>query len=57
MKNNWEFLDLFIPVIRNDYRIKETYNHNIENKVETKITVISDKYDESTSMQEILGWK
>lgn len=57
MKNNWELLDLLIPVIRNDYRIIETYNHNIKNKVETKITVISGKYDESTSMQEILGWK
>ncbi|MCI4139081.1 thioesterase domain-containing protein [Bacillus vallismortis] len=57
LKNNRELLNLFIPVIRNDYRIIETYNHNIKNKVETKMTVISGKYDESISMQEILGWK
>lgn len=57
LKNNRELLNVFIPVIRNDYRIIETYNHNIKNKIETKMTVISGKYDESISMQEILGWK
>jgi surfactin synthase thioesterase subunit len=55
--NNQELLDLFLPILRADFKVNETYKYLDKNcKLGTDITVINGKQEEM-SLDEITGWK
>ncbi|NUI24484.1 MULTISPECIES: thioesterase II family protein [Bacillus amyloliquefaciens group] len=55
---NYELMKLFLPVIRNDYKLIESYNHNIKKKLSNvTLTVLTGKFDESITIGEVEGWK
>ncbi len=55
--NNKELLELFLPIIRSDFKILETYNHEQrEDKIQCDVSILNGKRD-SINLQEILAWK
>lgn len=52
-----ELLEIFIPIIRNDFKILETYKYKKrENKIECNVSVLNGKKD-TIKLDEILAWK
>lgn len=52
-----ELLEIFLPIIRNDFKILETYNYKKrENKIECDVSILNGKQD-SINLEEILAWK
>lgn len=55
--NNKELLDLFLPIIRSDFKILETYNYKErEDKIQCDVSILNGKKD-SINLDEILAWK
>jgi surfactin synthase thioesterase subunit len=55
--NNKELLQVFLPIIRNDFKILENYTYKErENKIECDISILNGKQD-NISLEEILAWK
>ncbi len=53
---NRELLDLFLPVVRNDYRLIETYHPAGEPKIAAPIQVFCGDRDEDASRAGLLAW-
>jgi len=54
---NKELLEIVLPIIRNDYKILETYNYEErEKKIECDVSILNGKQD-SINLEEILTWK
>ncbi len=52
-----ELLELFLPILRADFKVNETYQYIDKNcKLNTDITVINGKQEQLT-LDEITGWK
>ncbi len=46
LSNNKELLDIFIPIIRNDFKILENYNYEKkEDKIECDVSILNGKQD------------
>ncbi len=57
LSNNEELLDIFIPIIRNDFKILENYNYEKkEDKIECDVSILNGKQD-SINLEEILAWE
>jgi len=55
--NNKELLEIFLPIIRNDFKILELYKYKErENKIECDVSILNGKKD-SISLVEILAWR
>lgn len=55
--NNKELLEIYIPIIRNDFKILETYEYKERtNKIECNISILNGKQD-SINLEDILAWK
>ncbi|HHX70427.1 MAG TPA: thioesterase [Gallicola sp.] len=56
--SNKELLDLFLPVLRADYRLIESYTHNgnVLN-LNCDITVLNGKYDDYIIGKDVQGWR
>ncbi|MBU3179086.1 thioesterase [Clostridium estertheticum] len=56
MKNK-ELLEIFLPIIRSDFKILETYKYKERrNKIECDVSILNGKQD-SINLEEILTWK
>ncbi|GKX65194.1 thioesterase II family protein [Inconstantimicrobium mannanitabidum] len=54
--NNKELLDLFIPILKNDFKILETYEYiEKEKKIQCDISILNGKQD-SITLKDILAW-
>lgn len=54
---NKELLEIFLPVIRSDFKILENYNYKErEDKIECDVSILNGKQD-SINLEEILAWK
>lgn len=55
--NNREFLEIFMPILRNDFKIVENYTcEKKEYKIECDVSIFYGKQD-SIKLEEILAWK
>jgi surfactin synthase thioesterase subunit len=55
--NDEELLHIFVPIIRNDFRILENYNYKKrKTKISCDVTIINGRKD-SISIGDILAWK
>lgn len=55
--NNQELFEIFLPIIRNDFKILENYIYNKrENKIDCDVSILNGNKD-SISLEEILEWK
>jgi surfactin synthase thioesterase subunit len=56
--NNKELLDLFLPVLRSDYRLVETYKHQSSIlKLNCDISVLYGKHDHYVEKKDLLEWQ
>jgi len=54
---NKELLEIFIPIIRSDFKILENYKYNErKNNIECNVSVLNGKQD-AIKLEEILAWK
>ncbi|OOM73639.1 linear gramicidin dehydrogenase LgrE [Clostridium puniceum] len=52
-----ELLEIFIPIIRNDFKILEKYKYRErKNKIECNVSILNGKQDD-IKLEEILSWK
>ena len=57
LMNNQELLQIFIPIIRSDFKILETYNYKErEEKLQCDVSILNGKQD-SINLEELLAWK
>jgi len=57
LMNNQELFQIFVPIIRNDFKILENYMYNErENKIACDVSILNGKED-SINLEEILEWK
>jgi surfactin synthase thioesterase subunit len=57
LMNNQELLQIFLPIIRSDFKILETYNYEErEEKIQCDVSILNGKQD-SINLEEILTWK
>ncbi len=57
LMNNQVLLQIFLPVIRSDFKNIESYNYEKkENKIECDVSILNGKQD-SINLKEILAWK
>jgi len=54
---NKELLDLFLPILRSDYKLVETYRHEGDSKVDCDITVLNGKYDNLVIEKGVERWQ
>ncbi len=55
---NKELIDLFLPILRADYKIVEEYEHKPkERKFNHEITVIGGKKDEHVTLEDLNEWR
>ncbi|MBX4266071.1 thioesterase II family protein [Clostridium estertheticum] len=55
--NNQEVLQIFLPIIRSDFKIVETYNYKKrEEKILCDVSILNGKHD-SIDLEGILAWK
>lgn len=58
LMKNQELLEIFIPIIRSDFKILENYKYKErENKIECNVSVLNGKQDTAIKFDEILEWK
>jgi medium-chain acyl-[acyl-carrier-protein] hydrolase len=55
--NNDELLDLFLPIIKNDFSIYETYNFSESKPFPCDILALSGMEDKTVTPEEILAWE
>lgn len=54
---NRELLDLFVPILRADFKIAEIYEYNAhDDKIQCECTVVNGRSDRSISKQDITMW-
>jgi len=54
---NEEILKLFLPILRNDFRLVETYKHNGDKlKLNCEMSILNGKYDDFVASKEIELW-
>lgn len=52
-----ELLEVLLPILKNDFKITETYEHNGKvNPFDYNITVLVEK-DEEVNAEQMFGWK
>jgi len=51
-----ELLNLVLPIIRNDYKLCETYSYKPHNKIDIPITVFGGKFDKDIEEEHLLQW-
>ena len=57
MKNK-ELSEIYLPIIRSDFMITETYNYEErEEKIACDISILNGKQDTSINLKDILNWK
>ncbi len=57
LMNNQELLQIFLPIIRSDFKILETYNfEEREEKIQCDVSILNGKQD-TINLKEILAWK
>lgn len=57
LMNNQELLQIFLPIIRSDFKILETYNYKErKEKIHCDVSILNGKQD-SINLKEILAWK
>ncbi|WP_270344372.1 thioesterase II family protein [Bacillus mobilis] len=57
LMDNQELLQLFLPIIRSDFKIIEDYKYiGREDKIECNVSILNGKQD-SIKLEEILAWK
>jgi len=57
LTNNRELLQIFLPIIRSDFKIIETYNYEErENKIECDVSILNGKQD-SIKSEDLAAWK
>lgn len=54
---NEELLELFLPIIRSDFSISETYHSPTVKQIPCNITHLSGREDKTLSEQDIMEWK
>lgn len=54
--DNQELLHFFLPILRADFQLVETYKYVEKNKFDFDITIINGNKDDLT-LQEIIGWQ
>ncbi len=54
--NNDELLDLFLPIIKNDFSISESYLCTDSSPLPCDILALSGTHDQTVTEEEILGW-
>lgn len=54
--NNDELLDLFLPIIKNDFSIYENYNFLESEKIPCDILALSGDQDQTVTQEEIFAW-
>lgn len=55
---NTELVNLFLPIIRSDYKLVETYTHDRDIlKLNCDITVLNGKYDDYVKVQDARRWQ
>ena len=55
--NNNEILDLFLPIIKSDFSIYETYNFSESKPFPCDILALSGMEDKTVTTEDILGWE
>lgn len=57
LMNNQELLQIFLPIIRSDFKILETYNYKKrKEKIHCDVSILNGRQD-SINSKEILAWK
>ncbi len=57
LMNNQELLQIFLPIIRSDFKVLETYNfQEKEEKIQCDVSILNGKQD-NINLKEILAWK
>ncbi|MPN16066.1 Linear gramicidin dehydrogenase LgrE [bioreactor metagenome] len=57
LMNNQELLQIFLPIIRSDFKILETYNYKErEEKIQCDVSILNGRQD-SINLKEILAWE
>lgn len=57
LMNNQELFKIFLPIIRSDFKILESYDYEKrENKIECDVSILNGKQD-LIKLEEILAWK
>ncbi len=51
-----ELLDIFLPIIKADYTVCETYNHSANEKLNVPIIAVRGTNDNSVPKEEMIGW-
>lgn len=55
--SNQEVLEIFLPIIRNDFKLVETYNYKRrKEKIQCDVSILNGKQD-SINLEEVLAWK
>lgn len=55
--NNKELLEIFLPIIRNDFKILENYKYiERKDKIECDVSILNGKHD-SINLEELLAWR
>lgn len=54
--NNMELMDLVLPVVRNDYRLIETYRPETEAKIESPIHIFCGRADLDATAEDLEAW-
>lgn len=56
--HNQELLNLFLPILRADFKVSETYDHQEKKeKIASDITVINGRNDHSATMYDMSEWR
>lgn len=54
--NNKELLELVLPIIKNDYKVCETYKLETDTKLDCPITAFGGKQDSDVNEEHLKGW-
>ncbi|MEO9028667.1 MAG: thioesterase domain-containing protein [Ktedonobacteraceae bacterium] len=55
--NNAEAMETFLPVLRADFRLCETYNYTVEEPLSSTLSACGGMMDDSVSRQELDAWR
>ena len=55
--DNPELMELFLPLLRSDIRLSETYIYDHENPLDCPISAYGGMEDEEVSRQELAAWR
>jgi surfactin synthase thioesterase subunit len=55
--DNQELLDLFVPILRADLMVCETYTYNEHQQLDCPITLFTGAWDGNVALHELVGWE